>query len=474
MMSTNESTKESVKELDDIWGTASTWKMISYSFGYLIGSALGGAFLVVVFYYYEVELGMNVALLGLAILIYGVYNMLNNPLFGYLCDRPFRWTKRFGMRFPWIMIGIFPTIILYYFLFAVPENIIGDDWALFWWFLIVACLLDTFYSIFLPQIHGGVASHFRTEYERRKFTAINNTIPGLLAVPLTVIVPFIIVYGDRQSFVLAALITVIAWMIFAILLIPGTRESEQLKESFIQGYQTSEAKTFWKTMKVGLGRRNFAVSTIALTLVSLAGALYWASLIYFWKDIVGLPLIWSIFTTLTTFVAFLLGVPVWMKYAKKHGFKKTYALGLLLMALSYINVLWISTFWETIFASFIGGFTAACATIMFAPIVMDCYDDVVTVTGRRDEATLQGIRNFFFRISIVLYGPIFAIVHIVFGYNPDPNATQTPSAIWGIRVHMGVIPMILTFIAFLVVWKYYDLEGAKKAEMIAKLREMGL
>ncbi len=461
-------------ELDESgWGTASTWKMLSYSFGYLIGTALGGAFFVVVFYYYEVELGMNVALLGLAIVIYGVYNMFNNPLFGYLTDRPLKWTRKWGMRFPWIMIGIFPTIILYYFLFAVPETFLGDDWALFWWFLIIACLLDTFYSIFLPQIHGGVANHFRTEFERRKFSAINNTIPGLLAVPLAIIIPLIIVYGDRGSFILAAFITVIAWLIFAFLLIPGARESEQLKESFIKGYETSGTKTFWKTMKTGLGRRNFAVSLTVLALVSTAGALYYASGIYFMKDIVRLPLIYSIYTTLAAFIGFIIAVPLWTKFAKKKGFKKTYTLGLLMMACSYLPVLWITTLNEAIIFGFIGGFVASCATIMYAPIVSDCYDDVATVTGRRDEATLQGIRNFFFRIAIVVFGPIIAVVHIIYGYNPDPKATQTAMAIWGIRVHMGVIPMIITFIAFLIVWRFYDLEGAKKQEMISKLKEMG-
>lgn len=53
---------------------------------------------------------------------------------------------------------------------------------------------------------------------------------------------------------------------------------------------------------------------------------------------------------------------------------------------------------------------------------IDCYDDVATVTGSRDEATLQGIRNFFFRIASVLFGPIIAIIHIMYGYNPDPYA----------------------------------------------------
>ncbi len=38
------------------WEQAPTKKMISYSFGILISSWIGGAFAVFVFYYYEVEI----------------------------------------------------------------------------------------------------------------------------------------------------------------------------------------------------------------------------------------------------------------------------------------------------------------------------------------------------------------------------------------------------------------------------------
>ena len=457
------------------WEQATTWKMLSYSFGGLVYTASTTAISVAIFYYYEVEIGMPVVLLGLAIAIYGLYNMFNDPIFAYLTDRPFKWTKKWGMRFPWMMLGIFPPLLFYYFLYAVPENLItsSDPWPLFWYVLIMLCLIDTFYSILNPHLNGGVANQFRTEFERRKFTAIRSTIPGLLSLPLAMIVPFIVVYGKRETFVFAATLAVIVWFVFAILFIPGAQESEKLKETFIRSYE-STTKTFWKTLKTGLGRKNFAISLIVITLYYVAGILYVASGIYFMKDIVRLPLIYSIFTTMAYFFGFIIGVPLWTKYAKKKGFKKTYVLGLLMMALSYLPVLWITTIEEAVFFGFIGGFVSSCVIIMFAPIVADCYDDVATITGTHDEATLQGIRSFFITICVLVYGPIIAIVHIIFGYNPDPNAIQTPLAIWGIRVHMGVIPMILIFLAFFIAYKWYDLEGAKKQEVIAKLKDMGL
>ena len=51
------------------WEQASTKKMIYYSFGFLLVYFMGGQFNAYVFYYYEVEVGLPVALLGLAFVI---------------------------------------------------------------------------------------------------------------------------------------------------------------------------------------------------------------------------------------------------------------------------------------------------------------------------------------------------------------------------------------------------------------------
>ena len=82
------------------WEIAPTSKMISYGFGYLIINYLLGAYTRIVFYYYEVEVGLPVLYVGLAFVIYAVWNMFNDPLLGYFTDRPRKWTKRWGMRAP--------------------------------------------------------------------------------------------------------------------------------------------------------------------------------------------------------------------------------------------------------------------------------------------------------------------------------------------------------------------------------------
>lgn len=108
------------------------------------------------------------------------------------------------------------------------------------------------------------------------------------------------------------------------------------------------------------------------------------------------------------------------------------------------------------------------------PVASDNFDDVATVIGRRQDAALQGIRNFFFRIAIVVQGVVLTTIHIITAYNPSPGAVQTPLAIWGIRVHAGLIPAILMLVMSFIMWKWYDLEGEKKDEMVRKMREMGL
>ena len=466
----------SIENEDSEWEVASTWKMISYSFGSLIVFSLGGAYTATIFYYYEVEVGLPVALLGLAFIIFAIWNMINDPLLGYLTDRPFKWTKKWGMRFPWIMISVFPTLIFYFLLFTVPENLItqSDIWLIFLYFVIISCLYDTFYSLFWTHVYAGVANHFPSEYERRKFAALTMTVPILLALPLGFIGPILIVYGDRSTYVLATLILIICYGFFAILIIPGARESEELKDMFIRGFQTAEEKSFWKTMKIALKQKNFTISLATLTLIQIAVTLYQASGIYFMKDVLQLPYIYSIFMSLAYFAAIMIALPFWINFAKKHGFAKTYSLGLFLGGIAYLPLLWITTIGEAIIFAFFFGILSAGFWLMIIPIATDCYDEIAIKMGKRQDATLVGIRTFFYRIAFIIQGIIIAGIHIATAYNPDPHAMQTDLAIWGIRVHMALIPMIFMLFASFLVYKWYDLKGEKKQAMIAKLREMGL
>lgn len=167
-MSTENSSKTEFKR-----DLVSRKKMASYSMGFFMNSFFMTAYNVLVFYYYEVELGLATVLVGLSFAIFAIWNMINDPLAGFLTDKPMRWSKKYGLRAPWIVSGSILTIISYYFLFVVPDvDIKSNPWPIFWYMVIITCLFDTFFSLYTTHYAGGFVNIFRSKEERRKGSTI--------------------------------------------------------------------------------------------------------------------------------------------------------------------------------------------------------------------------------------------------------------------------------------------------------------
>jgi len=112
---------------------------------------------------------------------------------------------------------------------------------------------------------------------------------------------------------------------------------------------------------------------------------------------------------------------------------------------------------------------------MLMPVASDTYDEVALKMGRRQDATFVGMRNFFFRIAFLVVGVILPVVHVLTGYvATEELAAQTALAVWGVRIHRALIPMILLIVMGFIFRQFYDLEGEKKAELVRQLKEAGL
>jgi GPH family glycoside/pentoside/hexuronide:cation symporter len=400
--------------------------------------------------------------------------MINDPLLGYLTDRPFKWTKKYGMRFPWIVVGVVPTIIFWFLLFISPDADPGNPWPVFLYLVIVTCLFDLFYSLYTTHLNASYTMHFRTDAERRRASAINNIIPQIIGLSFNLIVPLMYVYGDRSTVIFAELIIVCILSIFVILLIPGIRESEEMIERFLQGYENRKRKSFFKTMLLAFKQRNFVALLIVVMLFSTAWTLHLASHIYFTKDVLRMPLTIALYTYTASFLGFTLFIPFWANIAKKYGHVKTMKFGALLIAIALTPGMWITTLWETILFQFLGGIAFGGFVIMIGPSTADVNDEFTVKTGRHQEGMLAGIRTFFFRFALIFQAIILTIVHVITGYNPDPHAVQTPLAQWGIRMHLALIPSSLTLIGFFIIYFFYDLKGEKKEFIKSQLRQLKL
>ncbi len=461
------------------WDIASSKKMISYAFGYIVINFLIGAGFSLVYYYYTVELGLPVLLLGLAYVIFAIWNMVNDPLLGYITDKPRKWTKRWGLRAPWVYITSIP-ILIFYFLIWWIYYIPGNVFFVFLWFIIITCLFDTFLSIYNDHVYGGFTNQFPSEYERRRAFSIATLLMGIVMTAMGVATALIIEYGNPVSFIRVAIIMIIAMALFNIILFLGIKESEEMKEMFIKSYEKAEKTSFFGTMKTALKQKNFRVSlagyTSSVTAVTLAGA----SAIFMWRYVYGLPLSASILPIIVGVIGFIIVIPFWSNYAKKHGFKKTYYTCFFFMGLSYIPFLFTGIFTSgaatvlevTIFG-FIQGVFYSGLVIMLMPVAADTYDEVSVALGKRVDAALVGVRTFFFRIAFVAVGVILPLIQIMTGFNPTTDA-QTDLALLGIRIHRALIPAIIFIVMSIVFKKFYTLEGAEKEAMVAKLKDLGI
>jgi GPH family glycoside/pentoside/hexuronide:cation symporter len=425
--------------------------------------------------YYENELLLTIFYVGLAFVIYGFWNMVNDPLLGWISDKKFKFTKRWGRRYPFFAIGALSFVWVYLLVFTVPFT---NQAGMFFWLLITICLFEFLYSMFIVNYISLFPDKFRTIQERTRAGA-QNTGWGVIGIAMGVLIPpLIIVYGDVASYITAALVVSIIGFVMAILSLSGMKENKELINLQLKVIEEQKEKdSFWKTLKF-VKDKNF----LAYILISLGHAVLTVMMLSslpFWnKYIIGSsdPELETVMAA-GFLVAVLISVPIWTYLGRKVGNKKAITYGTLVTSILFIPFFFISDILTTtIFIALIGIGIGAFWTLMF-PAFSDTVDDIVVRTGKRNEGALTGIRIFTERISIIIQAVAFAIIHPLTGYRAGavPGATtQTPLAQFGIRFLMAGIPMAFYFFAFILIWKVYKLDMAQVAENTEFLKQKQL
>jgi len=455
-------------------------KMMMFSTGYFLNTFLMIAFNNYVWTFYEGELGLIsiVSLwpiyMAIANTIYTIWSMLINPVVGYLTDKPFKWTKKRGFHTPWIIIGGIPTIVLFFFLFTPPQvSGIESVLPILIYYIIIVLVYDMSYSLLQTHSFGAFAAHFRGDATRRKggiLTQIFTFIANFLAITIWSLV---IDPGNPVSFTIAASISIIVLVISFVVFIPGSKESKVIKERFIGGYNNSEKISFFKTMKMGIKQKNFMLAVFSYLTFMIGFGLMSMNTVNFVDDVLQekqyIRSIGSILMLLSSFLT----MPIWARLAKKIGHSNTYAIGLASYGVSLLLNLFIVNAFQFYLTNFLNGVAASLFMIMLSPVLADCYDEIAVKTKKHHETTLLGIRNFFVRTSVMFQSFIIAIIHAFTIYNPL-DVSHQPNALIGLRIIQGLIPFIFCSVGALIFYKWFDLKGIKKQEVIRKLRELGL
>jgi Na+/melibiose symporter-like transporter len=457
-----------------------TKKMIMFSLGYFFNAFVIVAFNTYVWRYYDAELGLKditdlwPLYLAVANVIFTIWSMVTNPLIGYLTNKPLKWTRKRGFHSPWIIIGGVPTIILFLLLFT-PPIVMGIDSVLpiLIYYLVITCLYDTAYSLYQIHSFGAFPAHFRGDLTRRKAGVITQVFTLSANFFATTIWSQIIITGDETSFTIAALVSTIFLAVSLIIFIPGSKESDEIKERFILGYETTEKMAFFSTLKMAIKQKNFMLALVAYLSFMIALGISSMNAVYFVDDVLQEEQDIRTFGSLFMLLSSFLTMPLWIRVAKKIGHSCTFTIGLIFMGVSYLLYLFIVDVTGFYLANILNGIAFTMYLIMLSPIFADSYDEITVKTKKHQETNLIGIRNFFIRISLTIQSFIIAIIHIITIYNPkDPIHSR--EALLGLRLIQGFFPFIFCLIGALIFYKWFDMKGKKKQDIMEKLQEMGL
>jgi GPH family glycoside/pentoside/hexuronide:cation symporter len=450
--------------------------MASYGFGKFTNEFLNLAFGGYVFFYYETEIGLNVWLTALGYIIFAIWNAINDPFLGYLTDRPFKFTKKWGRRFPWIYIGGVPYIITYVLVF-IPPAVDPQKGALilFAWLIFTTCLFDTFGSIFNVNFYGLFPDKFRGENERRDAAGIS-TLTGTVGVALGAILPpLFIVFGNRTSYIIQAGVVILTCLIAISLAIPGTREDQVRIDCYLEKCEEGlETGSFIKTLKTSLKHKNFRAWILAFICYQVLVFSMIGSIPYLTRYVLEMEA--SAITLIM--VGFLLGsmlsVPFWIFFSRKlKNDRKAIIIASFVLAIFTAPLIFLEEYILVIIAVAIWGFGLGGWWILQSPVFADVIDESVILTSKREEGLYNGVQMFFARMALIIQALSFAIIHTFTGFN-ESIETQSAFAKFGIHVHLALLPMIFIILTGIILWKWCDLTPEKVKANRAKIAEIGL
>lgn len=430
-----------------------------YSCGGFAASLSLSVFSTYVTFFYIDVLKMPSAVIGIAMVIYGLWNAVSQPIIGQISDRTR--TKR-GRRIPYILYCMLPFALFFTLIWIPPVKWMhGSIAEMFTYFILITFAFDILATFVFLNWTALFPEMFKTQKQRTKVSAfkqIFGMLGGILAVALPPVIYPIIGWGAMGiSFGVLTLV-------FLALSLMGAKEDPACSHN--------EGISLVKSMKVALTNKSFLTYVMTDFFVVFTYTLIAAVLPFYAKYVLRIQGVQNSLLMGGAFITALLCVVIWGRIANKIGSKKTIVISLVLYGMALIPYWFSTSFPGAFIGSLLVGIGMAGANVNLVVLLSDVIDEDELKTGVRREGVYFGINGFMERIVVCAEALILSGVLAMSGYNANLSAAQQPqSALVGIRVILVLIPLAAITGAFLFIRKY-SLTGDRLREVKRKLEPL--
>jgi GPH family glycoside/pentoside/hexuronide:cation symporter len=445
--------------------------LLKTKFNYGLGSLglqlTSGLFAAWTLTYYIKIVGINPLLWALAFIIHFFWNAINDPLFGYLSDNTH---TKYGRRIPYLMVCGPLLSISFVLLYFVPAN--AEQWVYFIWLVLTLLAYDSFFTI-VGLCFNALLSELTIEpYERAKLNLFAG-FGGGLGIGITYILPILFIKNiqpysqNRPIFQTIVIIIAILGALFLTFTAFGIKERPELLP------EKKEKLTLWKSTKFTLKNRSFLTFVMFNFMITFVVAAILSNLPFYIQDVLNisseslisaLPLLFYVIFT-------VIGLPIGILLNKNYGNKRTILFLSMIVVVGLIMVTFANNIILANISFAIIGFGFSGQTLLVYTLLADVIDEDELKTGIRREGMYFGTNALITKPAISLSAAVSGLVFFLTAYNQDLHTgeSQPESAIFGIKLLIGLIPALFIAIGILVLW-YYPLDAKKKSYQEMKKR----
>ena len=407
--------------------------------------------------YYVNVLKIDTTVMAAILLIWNIWDAVNDPLMGALLDKVFAKNKNPKGKFrPWLLRSAPLIAVTCIVFFTVPTFFQGTTMLVVLFFCKI--LYEGSYTMFNIPMGSLLSSMAKNDEERAQLSSargFGSTVSSL--VPVMVAPLILSALGDTNPTAYMVVAVIFAAIGFAMCMLHYLW-TEERAEPVAASQDAAEKIKITDILNVFKSNRAFLALCLHSICVCTQQSVATSLGTYMYSDVLGNLALMSLGSLLGMPLAFLfLGIAP--KMAKKLSLEGFIRYGLMIGTVLYVALFglhlimdvpaMVHLIWSTLASSFV-----TISTQQQYGLVGESIDYNEYVTGKRTEGSIYGTFSLSRRVGTTIGNSLGVLMLGWIGYNPD-LVVQTAGTLTGIKVLCVLVPGIFalgSWLAFRFVW----------------------
>ncbi len=392
--------------------------------------------------FYTGDMGLSLAAVANILLFARLFDVITDPIMGYVSDHT---RTRWGRRKPWMVCAVPFMMLGIYNVFLPPEG--AGIWHLFWWLMV----LWIGWTMLLIPYYAWAAELSEDYDERTRITgwrAVMGSLGGIAAqvIPFVALVAF--GFGGTANVMhllgIAAIIMIpicIGLTVWRVREVPSERRA---------------SVPIFAGLKLMWGNQPFRLLLVGFVLSSIAMAVIMPLYIFYVEFIVQESPAKVPYLVIISSVAGFLGIPFWVWLSGHIDKHRAWIAGMLTLSTFSLVYLFLGEgdFWLMMPFIFLMGLATGAFQALPNSMKADVIDLDTSLTGENRAALFFSAWSLVMKMASSV-GSWLALQSLAwFGFDAANGAQNTPEALFGLRLTIGILPASLFVLAVIVVWRY--------------------